>query len=251
MNVVVNGLMTNYQKVGSGKVILCLPGWGDSAKSFSKLAEKLQDDYTVLALDLPGFGGSQAPDHAWGLEDYAEFIAAWLKKINARNLHAIIGHSYGGAAAIIALASGKVGATKLILVASAGIRNKKTLSKKIIKGVVKVGKVPLYLLPSKTRRRARAKVYETLGSDMLLLPHMEMTFKRIIGEDVQAAAHEISLPTLLIYGSEDKDTPVSDGRTLARAIKNSELHVIESGHFLHQEQPDKVAQLIVQFLGSK
>ncbi|HLG90763.1 MAG TPA: alpha/beta hydrolase, partial [Candidatus Saccharimonadales bacterium] len=100
MNVVVNGLMTNYQKVGSGKIILCLPGWGDTITTFDKLIDELKEKYTVLALDLPGFGGTQAPSKAWSLEDYADFTDAWLKKIKAGKTYAIVGHSYGGATAI-------------------------------------------------------------------------------------------------------------------------------------------------------
>ena len=96
MNVVVNGLMANYQKVGSGKVVLCLPGWGDTVTTFAKLIEELKEKYTVLALDLPGFGGTQAPSQAWSLEDYADFTADWLKKIKVSKVYAIVGHSYGG-----------------------------------------------------------------------------------------------------------------------------------------------------------
>lgn len=250
MNVVVNGLMTNYHKVGKGKVILCLSGWGDTSKSFSKLAEKLQDKYTVLIVDLPGFGDTQAPDHAWELEDYSAFLAAWLQKIDTEELQAVIGHSYGGATAIAALSSGKIKAKKLILIASAGVRNKRLMYKTLVKSAAKIAKLPLYLLPAKARRRTREKVYKTLGSDMLLLPHMELTFKRIIGEDVQAMAQKLSLPTLLVFGSKDKDTPVEDGKLLASAIKNSQLEVVEAGHFLHQEQPEMLAQLIKDFLNA-
>lgn len=248
MNVVVNGLMVNYQKVGSGKPILCLPGWGDTAQSFSKFAEKLKDKYTVLVLDLPGFGGTQPPPNAWGLEDYADFVRAWIEKIDIKDLHAVVGHSYGGAIAITLLSGGKIRPQKLILIASAGIRNKKLLRKRLIKGAAKVGKVPLYFLPRESRRKAREKFYRSLGSDMLLLPHMELTFKRIIGEDVQAKAQKLSVPTLLIYGTKDKDASVKDGQILAGGIKNSRLEIIEAGHFLHQEQTDAVAQLVEDFL---
>ena len=77
---------------------------------------------------------------------------------------------------------------------------------------------------------------------------MEETFKKTIGQDVRPNANKINVPTLLIYGSGDRETPVSDGHLLNRAIKNSRLEVVEAGHFLHQDQPQKVARLIRNFL---
>ncbi|MBI2009208.1 alpha/beta hydrolase [Candidatus Saccharibacteria bacterium] len=250
MNVVVNGQMTNYQKVGKGKVVICLPGWADTGVSFSKLTEVLQEHYTVLSLDLPGFGGTQAPPHAWGLNDYSKFVGDWLKKISINETYAIVGHSYGGAVAIDAIASKEVRVKKLVLLASAGIRNKKIIRKKILKAAAKTAKAPLMLLPANKRRRLRRKVYSAIGSDLTLLPHMELTFKRMIGEDVQLAAQTIKTPTLLIYGTKDRDTPVADGRKISAAIKNSKLEVMDGGHFLHQEQPEAVAQLVEEFLNA-
>lgn len=249
MNVVVNGLMTNYHKVGSGKIIVCLHGWGDTAKSFSKLAESLQEKYTVLILDLPGFGATQAPPHAWGLQDYAEFVDSWLKKLGIKDVHAYVGHSYGGSLAILGLGNKNLKSEKLVLLASAGVRNKKSGRKKIMWMAAKISKVPLRLLPAQTRQKLRHRLYRNIGSDITLVPHMELTFKRIIGEDIQTAAEKISQQTLLIYGTEDKDTPVKDGKLLAKEIKSSRLEVIDAGHFLHQEQPGQVAKLIKDFLG--
>jgi pimeloyl-ACP methyl ester carboxylesterase len=248
MNVVVNGLMANYQKVGKGTQLVFLHGWGDSGATFSKLVEKLQDRYQILVLDLPGFGGTQTPPNAWGMDDYVDFIVAWLDKIGVKKPEAFVGHSYGGAAAIMGLGNNNLAADKLVLIASAGIRNKRPLRKKLLKAGAKTAKLPLLLLPKSKRQRIRGKVYKSLGSDMLLLPHIELTFKRIIGEDVQAAAAKIVTPTLLIYGTKDKDTPSSDGHTLNRIIDGSKLEVIDGGHFLHQEKSEQVARLIDDFL---
>lgn len=251
MNVVVNGLMTNYQKVGKGPLVVCLPGWADTGASFSKLAEKLQTRYTILSLDLPGFGGTQMPPNAWGLKDYANFVSEWLQKLDEKNVYAIIGHSYGGAVAIYGLSDKDFAANKLVLLASAGIRNKSSTRKKILKVAAKVAKGPLYLLPNHTRHKLRDKFYGAIGSDLTLLPHMELIFKRIIGEDVQAKARNLKLPTLLIYGKKDKDTPIADGQKLAAAIPNAKLDIIDGGHFLHQEQVNEASKLILEFLEHK
>ena len=251
MNVVVDGLMTSYTRAGNGKVILCLPGWADTGASFSKLTEHLQDGYEVITLDMPGFGDSQAPPHAWGLSDYAEFIADWLKKLKISSVYGLVGHSYGGAVAIASLSKDHLKADKLILLASAGIRTKKPARKRLLKAVAKAGKLPLMMLPAGKRQKLRKRFYRAIGSDLTLLPHMELTFKRIIEEDVQTMAKNVTIPTLLAYGSKDRDTPEADGRRLQKIIPHSRLVKLEAGHFLHQEQPAAIAKLITNFLEEK
>lgn len=253
MNVVVDGLMTNYQKTGSGKkVIVCLPGWADALESFSSLSEILKTDYTILSLDLPGFGGTQAPPQAWSLEDYAEFVAGWLEKLKISRAHAVIGHSYGGAVAITALGNRFIDSDKLILLASAGIRGKKTFQKKALAAIARAGKVPLYALPKARREKIRSSLYKKIGSDLTLLPHMEETFKLIIGHDVRGVAKLVNTPTLLIYGDLDKDTPISDGELLQNSIAGSRFEIInKAGHFLHQTNTREVGSLIKIFLEAK
>lgn len=228
-----------------------LHGWGDTAKTFSSLIEQLQDKYQILTLDLPGFGGTQPPPSAWGTQDYSLFVKSWLKKIGISKIHGVIGHSYGGAITVTALASGDIKADKLILLASAGIRNKRSLRKKTLKAAAKTAKMPLKLLPNYRQNQIKRRLYTAAGSDISLLPHMELTFKRIIGEDVQELAARLKIQTLIIYGDKDKTTPLQDGRKLNNLISGSYLEVIDAGHFLHQEQAEEVGRLIFRFLEGK
>jgi pimeloyl-ACP methyl ester carboxylesterase len=246
MNVVVNGLMVNYQKASKGKAIVLLHGWGDSSQTFNYLSAQLKDKYEIYSLDLPGFGGSQLPPKPWGLEDYADFLQAWINKVGLKP-EAIVGHSYGGAVAITAVANG-LQAKNLVLLASAGIRNKRPLKKKLMAVGAKAGKTSLMVLPAHKRRQVKQKFYGSIGSDLMLVPQMEETFRKIINQDIHLEAAKIHVPTLLIYGTKDKDTPVSDGKIFNANIAGSELKVVEAGHFLHQEQPGQVAELIGQFL---
>lgn len=251
MNVIVSGLMTSYQKVGKGKVLVLLPGWGNSIADFMPLVNELKDKYQLLILDLPGFGGTQAPDKTWGLENYSNFVAEWLKKIGIKDVCAFIGHSYGGAVEIVGLAKNDLSSQKLVLLASAGIRNKATLRKQVFKVASKTAKIPLNLLPAAKQRQIKQKVYGAIGSDMMLIPHMEQTFRKIISQDVREDAKKIKQPTLLIYGDKDKATPISDARILSESIANSSVEILSAGHHLHQDAPDRVASLIINFLETK
>lgn len=252
MQVIVDSLLANYQKTGSGPTVVALHGWGDSSRTFNQLARELADQYTVFALDLPGFGGTEPPPKAWGLEDYAKFVNAWLEKINAGHAYAVIGHSFGGSIAIVGVSTAQIESDKLVLLASGGVRNKDFLRKKALWLASKTLKAPLYILPSRSRAKIKNQLYRKIGSDLLLVPHMRQTFVKMVRQDVQQAARSIKKPTLLIYGSRDQNTPVSYGRLLAAAIPNAHLEIIpEVGHFPHHDQPAQVANLVKQFLGAK
>ena len=252
MQAVVNGLLTTYQKIGSGKTILLLHGWGDSSKTFDALAINLGAKYELISLDLPGFGGTQLQTEAWGLEDYYKFVELWLNKIDKNKLFAVIGHSNGGAIAATGLAAGSLQADKLILLASAGIRGEKSGRKTIRNLAVKTGKVVSYPLPAGIRNKLKAKAYSTSGSEALLFPELESTFKKIVAQDIRPLVAHLRLPTLLIYGSKDSATPPEFGELLSKSIKGSKLEIVDgAGHFVHQEAKDQVATLINNFLEKK
>jgi pimeloyl-ACP methyl ester carboxylesterase len=238
MQIVVDQLLTTYQLAGDGKLVVLLHGWGDSSKGSAALQTALSKKYQMLAIDLPGFG----------LDDYAGFVAAVLVKLSLKP-YAIIGHSNGGAIAIRGLALGSLSAQKLVLLASAGVRNQYNGRKKVLQLAAKTGKALTKPLPQRVQNKLRAKAYQTIGSDMLVAEHMQQTFKKIVTDDVQADAKHIDIPTLLVYGYDDTATPVHYGELLQAAIGHSELHVVPAaGHFVHLDQPQIVSSLVKEFL---
>lgn len=246
--VVVDSLLTKYSTSGKGKTILLLHGWGDSSSGSADIQERLSKKYKVIALDLPGFGGTQAPKSDWNLSDYAHFVGNFLEKISEKT-YAIVGHSNGGAIAIRGLASGDLKSEKLVLMASAGIRGTDKNRNNVLRLVAKTGKALTMPLPRAVKNRLRRKVYSTMGSDMLVAEHMQGTFKKIVADDVRSDASKLGLPTLLIYGGNDQDTPAWYGETYNKLIKDSRLVVLpEAGHFVHLEQPQAVAAEIEEFL---
>lgn len=251
MQVIVNGILTNYTEVGSGKrIILFLHGWGDDGKTFEILANNIVKEdtkYTAILLDLAGFGGTESPPEAWGLDDYASFVSDFLRKIR---LHpdVLVGHSNGGAIAIKGIADSILDPEKLILIASAGIRNS-SLKKVLLKSVSVPARLALRSLPKSQRQRVRQKLYGAIGSDYLVVESMEDTFKRVVSTDVREAASTLTLPVCLIYGEKDDATPPAFGQRLAKAINGSEFNLIPSAsHFVHQEQVYKVSSVIREFI---
>jgi len=249
MQVVVDSLLTQYKRNGNGKLVVLLHGWADSANGLQNLQLALGKTYEVIALDLPGFGGTEAPATAWDLDDYVLFIQKFLAKINASVVYAFVGHSNGGAMAIRGLGQEKLTAEKLVLLASAGIRNTAKGRNAVFRVVAKTGKVLLAPLPGSVRRTARAKLYKSIGSDMLVAEQLQETFKKIVADDVQADASKVDIPVLLIYGEQDKDVPVWFGEKFHELFSDSTLEILPgAGHFVHLDRPKEVQQAIEGFL---
>ncbi len=249
MQVITDGLLTQYEITGKGQVLVILHGWGDSGKGFLELRTALSKKYQVIQPDLPGFGGSQAPPHAWGLNDYVAFIAHFLVKINCTKTLSFIGHSNGGAIAVRGIAEGSFQPEKLVLLASAGIRDQDNGRKTAVKIIAKTGKTLSAPLPLSIQKKLRQKLYKTVKSDMLSVEHMQSTFKQIVSDDIQNDAKMITIPTLLIYGEEDDQTPVRFGEQLHELIKDSTLEILPgAGHFVQLDRPHQVKTSIEGFL---
>jgi pimeloyl-ACP methyl ester carboxylesterase len=245
MQVIVDGIPTTYKKTGQGKVVLLLHGWGDTSETWNNLQKQLSQRFEVVALDLPGFGGTGSPDAIWGLREYAMFVRAFMKKINAREVQAIIGHSNGGAITIYGTGTGIFSPKQIILLASSGVRTRKTLKKEGLSMIAKVGKAAAKPLPQKYQKQLRSKLYKSIGSDALVAPHLLETFRIIVSQDVQAEAAQITIPTLLIYGDRDADTPVALGKILHSNIGGSRMLVLpDVGHFVHHDAPHEVTTAI-------
>lgn len=240
-----------YRDEGSGPVVLLLHGWRDSLHTFDLLALLLSPSHRALRLNLPGFGESEAPRTAWHIDDYAGFVAEFIKKLDI-NVDVLIGHSLGGRIALKGIASKTLDAQKVVLIASAGIAQRNTFRILFFRALAKIGRLVTAIPPFTFFREAlRRRLYRGLGSDYLSAGPLKETFLNIINEDLSAHAKAITKPVLLIWGSEDAETPLRDGQRLATLIPGAAFEIIPgAGHFVHQEKPGEVVGLIHKFASS-
>lgn len=249
MQVIVDSLLTQYEQSGAGtRTILLLHGWGDDHRTFTHLQKSLSKHHKVVSLDLPGFGASQAPGSVWNLDDYAKFVNHFLQKLGLKSV-AIIAHSNGAAVAIRGLAQNELGAEKLVVLGGAGIRDRQKGKKLALKVVAKTGKVATFWLPKRHKQKLQKMLYGAAGSDMLVAPHLQETFKKTVAQDVQADAKKLTVPVLLVYGENDRATPVLYGRIFEQLISHATLEVVGGAeHFVHHDKPEQVEKLIEEFL---
>ena len=249
MQVLIDNLITNYQITGNGRHILFLHGWADTLKTFDELTSQGFENYRVIRLDLPGFGGTDTPNVDYDLDKYASFVEEFLKKINLQNIYCVIGHSNGGAIAVKSLATNRIKSEKLVLLASSGVRsgyNGKSKSYRLsVKGVKQLTKI----LPKKQQDKLKKKAYKTIGSEMFVAENMQGTFKNIVSEDIVELSKDINQETLLIYGSEDELTPLEYGNKFNGSIEDSSIVTIEGArHMIQHTDTEQVRSEILGFI---
>lgn len=243
----IKGLNISYQVAGEGDTVLLLHGWGGEAASFQPVFEWLAQFHKVYALDLPGFGMSQMPPTAWDTSDYAQFVTAFLEKLCIPKAH-LIGHSFGGRISIILSAEHPEKVDKLILVDSAGIKPPRTAKYYFRVGIAKVGKLLRRCgkhgnhLANTVSQRTGSKDYQEAGN-------MRATLVKVVNQDLRTFLPRIAASTLLIWGEDDKDTPVSFGQIMEKEIPDAGLVVLkEAGHFSYLDQFPQFCSIVASFL---
>lgn len=248
MKLIINNLAIEYSDQGKGPVLFFLHGWKDNSRTFDPLIPFLPN-FRIIRMDLPGFGDSEAPKTSWNLNDYVDIVKNFIKKLDL-NIDTLIGHSFGGRIIIKGLAEKKFKAERTALIGSAGISKTNVAKKFFFRLTAKIGKILILLPPFMFwRKKIRQKFYNKIGSDYLNAGALRNTFLNIVREDLSAASKKIAIPTLLIWGEYDSQTPVNDGKKLNHLINGSRLKIINNaGHFPHRDNPRLTADLIKKFI---
>lgn len=249
----INNLNINYIKKGTGKAVLILPGWGTTINTYMSIINSVSTYATVYCLDMPGFGDSDEPKNSWNLDNYVTFVIDFIKNQNIKEVD-LIGHSNGGKI-IIKLMSQKnlnFKVNKIILIGSAGIVHKKTLSQNLKIKTSKICKKILELKPIKAIcPNLISKLKNSFGSEDYrnASPVMKQTLVQLIDQDIREFLPNITVPTLLIWGVNDVATPISDGEIMEKLIPDAGLIKVENcSHYVFLERPAYVNKIISTFL---
>jgi len=244
----------DYIDEGNGEVIVLLQGWGTTASVYKTIINMLTAKYRVIAPDFPGFGRSTEPSFPYSVEDYSDFVLAFLEKLGISKA-SFIGHSHGGRV-IIELASREnlpVEIDKIVLMDSAGIVTKKKLSKRIRIRIYKILKNLLLLPPIKAmfpdalpalKKKFGSADYAS-SSEM-----MQKSMVKLVNTDYSHRLCKIKAPTLLIWGDKDDATPLAHAKIMEKEIPDSGLVVIkDGGHFSYLADMGLTKSVLHSFFG--
>ena len=251
MQIKIQGCDINYEVLGDGNPVILLHGWLATLETMRPIANNLCKNFKVYLVDVIGFGKSQLPEHPLKTDDFGDFLKEFTEKLNIKN-PILIGHSNGGRIIINAVGRGLVSAKKIVLIDSAGIKPKRSLTYYLKVAFYKTGKFFLNLLPNtKSIKKFKEKIRNHVGSEDYKTSAnvLKETMKIIVNEDLQYLLPKISVPTLLFWGSLDTATPISDARIMEKLIPDCGLiEYAGSSHFSYLENINNVNSVLNEFL---
>ena len=263
-------LELHYETYGQGDTVIFLHGLGGSLYTWRHLVGPLAPHYRLILFDLKGAGESPKPyDGKYSMFDQADLIYRFILQNDLQQV-TLVGHSFGGGVALLVALKltqkEPARLSRLILLDTIAYPQK-------LPGVIRMLRMPvlgwlgLHLIPDRT------KVYSMMESlyydDSKISPEdveayaaplalpgakhaLRETARQIIPDNIDEITGmypRINVPTLIIWGQEDKIIPLENGVRLHKALKNSRLVVIERcGHDPPDEKPEEVMKVIGEFL---
>lgn len=100
--------------INSNKIIVGIHGWGGTNNTFLPIQKKLNDEFTMINFDLPGYGKSKKPS-SWNLENIVDSLAVEINKITTKEVD-ILGNCSGALISILLSKSKKIKVGNLYLI---------------------------------------------------------------------------------------------------------------------------------------
>lgn len=253
MVISIKDCLINYEVFGEGEPLILFHGWGASINSMAPIWQFFKSKFKVYVLDFPGQGNkSSDPKTVWGIPEYADMVLKFMNELKIEKPH-VIAHSFGGRVAIYLSSMNKDLFNKIVLVDSAGVKPRTSLKKMIKIFMFKCGKNILKITTPKNkydekidnlRKKFGSSDYGALKSDII-----RKTFSNVINLDLTKNLKEIKNPVLLIWGEDDKDTPLYMAKIMEKNIKDSGLAILKNaGHFSYIDKSYEFNLIVDKFL---
>ena len=262
----------HHKIYGAGNPVLCIHGFGASLYSWRNFVDPLSQNYQLILIDLKGCGDSpKPPDSHYSTKDHADLIYKFILDHDLKNL-TLIGNSFGGALSLllsVMLLENEPGRLRSLILIDAGAYKEYIPGYLKLIGVPIIGAAAIYLVPAKYAAKSILKLayYDpgkitkeqieayaapiaAPGGKHALLE----TGKQIIPPNIDELVtkyKDINVPTLIIWGKQDKIINPIVGDLLDQAIPNSTLKWIDQcGHVPQEEKPEETVPLVLDFLAS-
>jgi 4,5:9,10-diseco-3-hydroxy-5,9,17-trioxoandrosta-1(10),2-diene-4-oate hydrolase len=266
----VSGNRIRFVEKGKGSPIILIHGLGASLEWWQFNIDMLSAGYRIIALDFLGFGLSSKPSTAFSLNLASEFMRSFLDVLELARA-SLVGNSLGGLIALYAASRMPDRVDKLVLVDNAGLGQKLSILLRL-GSVYPVGELALSLRNRLTVKMFLSRlVYDSKKLPPQLIDCVLRMFslpqsaeaclqvlrtgvnlkgiKEEIWRSLQKAASSLPHETLIVWGAEDRITPLNQAHAGKGLIRNSRLHVIEScGHIPQVECPEEFNQAVLDFL---
>lgn len=234
--------------MGALKKIIILPGWSKNIQSWRQFISFIEDQNTkVELLRIPGL--TTKIDKPWTLGDYLTWLKEIVDKENRKVI--LLGHSNGGRVSSEFVSRYPQKIEKLILIDSAGVYHNELPVRAKRLFFKTLGSLGKKFTKSEVLRKALYKLARE-NDYFEASPIMQKTMINLLLSDKNHDFSKISVPTLIVWGGQDKITPLSDAKIIRTLIKNSKLSVIDSARHSPQfTRANEVAKVIKNFIANE
>jgi pimeloyl-ACP methyl ester carboxylesterase len=254
----VGDLRIAFEMVGDGPPLVLLHGGLSDHRTWRPQLERLSDEFTVVAWDAPGCGGSSDPPPTFRLPEYADSVAGLIDGLGLTRPH-VLGLSFGAGLALqfyerhphlpasLVLAgayagwAGSLPADEVDRRLSQALRDAERPASDWVDDYL-----PTFFaseVPAEARQRLTAMLLDSRPAGMvpMLRGFAEADLRHVLGT--------IAVPTLLLYGERDARSPLDVARELHEAIPGSRLEVLPGvGHVCNIEAPAAFDATVRDFL---
>ncbi len=258
------GRRLRYLERGSGPVVLLVHGLGGAWTTWLENISFLSAENRVIAIDLPGFGGSEPPPPGSAIDVYSDALASLLDQVGAETA-LVVGHSLGGLISCRLALTHPRRVRALALVNAGGVAMGRAQLAAIVRGFLAFNAVfsrPAVIRAFTRRPRLRRALLSgflrdpgAMGAELAseTLPLMPAPgFETAVRAGAEAAgepgAERITVPTLLLWGRHDRVLTLAQAEALASKLPDARLEVIEeAAHCPMFERPDEFNAALAAF----
>jgi pimeloyl-ACP methyl ester carboxylesterase len=269
-----HGQRIAYLEAGEGPPLVLIHGIAEAAWAWEAILPALAREHRVIAPDLLGHGRSAKPRGDYSLGTQATLIRDLMISLDIERA-TLIGHSLGGGITMqfayqypercermVLVASGGLGQDVTFMLRSLGLPGAdlvaplflSTRARDLIQGAT--GWLGRRGLKSNAGQRAMWRSYDSL-TDPATRAAFIATVRAVIDERGQrvSALERLylagTMPTMLLWGEKDRIIPAKHARSAHEEMPGSRLEIVPgTGHFLMVEKPERVAELILDFLAT-
>ncbi len=247
----VAGIQTEVRRWGEGPPLLYLHP-GDGLAKENEFLAALARHYQVIAPSHPGFGNSLRPDDFKTMEDLAYFYLDFMAQENLVGV-TMAGSSFGGWVALEIAIRSSARLAQIILIDTVGVRFSER-DKADITDVYMLSDAEIIENSYFDVARGKFDIANATDEELLIVSRNRVALCQYAWSPymhnprMKRWLHRVDVPTLVLWGAQDRIVSVEYGQRVAAAISDANFKMIEeAGHYPHIEKPKETVDAILAF----
>jgi len=253
----VGDLSIAYRRAGKGPPMVLLHGFLADSRCWRQQLTGLSGDFDVIAWDAPGGGASPDPPLSFGFSDWSRYLARFLDTIGVESAH-LVGLSWGGVLAQVFYSMYPARVQSLVL-ADTYAGWKGSLPAAAVQQRLARCENDSRLSPAEFVPGCVPEMF-TAGAPPELLEEMSAIFadrhplgfrlmaKSLVDTDTNELLPRILCRTMILWGDDDRRSPLSIAEQLRSVIPGAEMQVIaNAGHVSNMERPAEFNDRLKRF----